>query len=212
MKREKSRYFLTGLLVLLPIVSTVYLCVSLFNLLDNILGKFVDRYTMFQWGIKVPGLGILVFIIFVSVTGFFATNFIGRKVLMFFEGFWLKFPVVKKIYPSVKQIVKFLFASKHHAQLQKVVLVEYPKRGIYSIGFVTNHAEKEIQEKLGKELLNILIPSVPSPFTGVFILVPRKDVIFLDIGIEEAMKVFVSGGVLNPRDVVNQTTTHPLGG
>ena len=108
----------------------------------------------------------------------------------------------------IKQIVNFFFMSKGHSETQRVVLVEYPCKGIYSMGFVTNRSDKFIEEKIGKELLNILIPSVPNPLTGLIIIVPVNEVIFLDIGIEEAVKFFVSGGVVNPSEIIGRADTN----
>jgi uncharacterized membrane protein len=205
-QRKKRKYFLTGLLIVMPVLITIYLFVSLFAFIDNILGRYLSWLTIDYLGYKIPGLGILVFLILVSIIGFFATNFIGRRLFLYMEKFWFKFPVIKKIYPAAKQITHFLFSSKIQGQFQKVALVEYPSKGIYSIGFVTNQGAKEIEKKLGKEMLNILIPSVPNPITGMMIVVPRSDAIFLDMSVEEAIKIIVSGGVLNPGQVLSSTS------
>lgn len=195
---------MTGLLIVLPVLITVYLFISLFAFFDNILGRYISRLTLAYFGSRIPGLGLLVFILLIFSTGFFATNFIGRKFLHYLENFWFKFPVIKKIYPAAKQVTRFLFSPKDPGALQKVVLVEYPSKGIYSIGFITNHADQEIQEKTGKELLNVLIPSVPNPLSGFVVLVPRVEVIYLDMTVEEAVKIIVSGGVLNPKDSIER--------
>lgn len=207
MKHEKRRYFITGLLIVLPVLITIYLFVSLFAFFDNILGRYISRLTIAYLGLKIPGLGLLVFLVFIFVTGFFATNFIGRKLLLYIESFWFKFPIVKKVYPAAKQVIKFLFTPKIHEQIQKVVLVEFPRKGAYSLGFVTNRTDKRIQEKTGgKELLNILIPSVPNPLTGFLIFVPPEEATVLDMSVEEAVKMIVSGGVLNPKDLIERST------
>ena len=108
-----------------------------------------------------------------------------------------KFPLVRHVYPAVKQITAFLFASQQQA-FKKVVLVEYPRRGIWSIGFITNESFQEVKQKTKQDLLNIFIPSSPGPLTGFFTLIPRKEVILLDIAVEDAIKLLVSGGLLNP--------------
>ncbi len=208
MKKQKRKVFFTGLLIILPVLCTVYLLVSLFVFFDSILGRYVSRLTVAYFGVKIPGLGLLVFILLTFAAGFFATNFLGYKLLLYFERLWLKFPVIKRVYPAIKQIVNFFFMSKGHSETQRVVLVEYPCKGIYSMGFVTNRSDKFIEEKIGKELLNILIPSVPNPLTGLIIIVPVNEVIFLDIGIEEAVKFFVSGGVVNPSEIIGRADTN----
>lgn len=210
MGKRKGRYFLTGLLIVLPVLATVYLFVSLFSFFDNILGRYISRMTIAYFDIRIPGLGLLVFIVLIFVTGFFATNFIGRRLLHYFENLWLKFPMVKKVYPAAKQITHFLFGQKTGGEIQKVVLVEYPSKGIYSLGFVTNQSDNEMREKTGKELLNILISSVPNPWSGFIVFVPRTDVIYLNMTVEEAVKIIVSGGVLNPKDLLERPSTEFL--
>ncbi|MFA5039095.1 MAG: DUF502 domain-containing protein [Candidatus Omnitrophota bacterium] len=203
MKRPTNRrYFLTGLLIVLPILATLYLCVSLFLFFDNILGRYISRVTEASVGFKIPGLGLLVFILLIFFTGLLAANFIGRGLLSFFEKFWLRFPVIKNVYPAAKQITHFLFSPDVKKGVRSVALIEYPRKGIYTLCFVTNKTGPYFEEKLGgEELYNILVPSVPSPLTGYYIMVPKKDVTLLDLSIEEAMKLIVSGGVLNPKDL-----------
>ncbi|MFH0876940.1 MAG: DUF502 domain-containing protein [Candidatus Omnitrophota bacterium] len=201
MGKQKGRYFITGLLIVLPILITIYLVVSLFSFFDNILGRYISRFTIEYFGYKIPGLGLLLFMILVFVTGFFAANFIGRKLLLFVESLWFKFPVIKKVYPAAKQITRFLFSSSLGSKWQKVVLLEYPRKGVYTLGFATNTADALFQDKVGKELMNVLIPSVPSPFTGFLVMVPKEDIVFLDMAVEDAFKIIVSGGVLNPYDL-----------
>ena len=123
---------------------------------------------------------------------------IGIRVLLVDDDDSIKrLPLTRYVYPSIKKITEFLFA--HHRQaFKKVVLVEYPRRGIWSLGFITNEAFQEIKDKTKQDLLNIFIPSSPGPLTGFFILTPRQEVIFLDIPIEDAVRLIVSGGLLNP--------------
>lgn len=204
MARERRTYFLTGLLIVLPVMVTIYLIVSLFSFFDNLIGRYLHHFEFEYFGGRIPGLGILVFLVLVIAVGAVATNLIGRRLLVFFERFWVKFPVVKRVYPAVKQITRFLFGSRMQGKFEKVALLEYPRKGIYSICFVTNETSDEIRQKAhGKELLNVLVPSVPSPFTGLLVLVPKEELTFLDMGIEDAMKIFLSGGVLNPGDMID---------
>jgi len=204
MKHEKRKYFVTGLLIVLPVLITVYLFVSLFAFFDNILGRYISRITLATLGYKIPGLGLLLFVLIIFITGFFATNFIGRKFLLYIEKLWFKFPVVKKIYPMAKDVTRFLFSPSFESHLKKVVLVESPRKGIYSLGFITNQSDAEMKEKTGKDLLNIFVPHVPSPLTGMLIIAPREEVVLLDMSVEEAVKIIVSGGVLNPKDLPGQ--------
>ena len=203
MKIEKKRYFFTGLLIVLPVLITVYLFTSLFLFFDNILGRYISALTIPYLGFKIPGLGLFVFICIIFFMGFFATNFLGQRVFRYFESFWFKLPIVKQIYPAAKHVTKFLFGQGVHDQLKKVVLVPFPRAGCYTIGFMTNKADKEICAKLGSDdIISVLVPHVPNPLTGFVIFVPAKDVIFLDIGIEDAIKIVVSGGVLNAKSKI----------
>lgn len=209
-QHKKRKYFLTGLLIILPVLITVYLFGSLFAFFDNILGRYVNRITLDYFGYKIPGVGLLLFVALIFITGIFATNFFGRKFLLFMEKAWFKFPLIKKIYPAAKQITHFLFSPKIQGQLQKVVLVEYPSKGIYSVGFLTNESDLEIRQKTGKDLLNVLVSSVPNPLTGFVIMIPKENVIFLDMSVEDGIKIIVSGGVLNPKDLLEHRSAAPF--
>lgn len=200
-KPSNRRYFLTGLLIVLPVLATIYLCVTLFLFFDNILGRYISHMTEVYLGFKIPGLGLLVFLILIFFTGVLAANFLGRKLLSMFERFWLKFPVVKNVYPAAKQMTHFLFSPEIGHGMRSVALIEYPRKGVYSLCFVTNESGKYFNEKLKGEYYNILIPSVPNPLTGFYILVRKDEVTFLDFSIEDAMKLIVSAGVLNPKEL-----------
>lgn len=191
------RYFITGLLVILPVFITLYFLFSVFMFIDGIWGNAINYYLRKHFGFFIPGLGLILGVITVIVTGFLATRFLGRRILPALEKQFLKFPLIRQIYPPAKQIVGF-FLSKDKPAFKKVVLVEYPSKGIWSIGFITNEGFQEAQEKIGQELLHVFIASTPSPFTGFFILVPRKDVKFLDMAVEDGIKLIVSGGILKP--------------
>ena len=208
MKKEikKKRYFFTGLLIVLPILITVYLFISLFSFFDNILGRYISRLTLAILGYKIPGLGLVVFAAIIFFTGFFATNFIGRKLFRYLESFWFKFPIVKKVYPAAKQITHFLFGEKLQERFQKVALAHFPSKDSYSLCFITNETTESIKAKTGKDLMNVLIPTVPNPITGFLLFIPREDLIFLDMSIEEAVKIVVSGGVLDPKDLLKHSS------
>jgi len=205
-EKKKRHYFLTGLLIVVPLLVSVYLFVSLFAFFDNILGRYINDWAVDYFGFRVPGLGILLFLIVVFITGFFATNFIGRGLVAYFERLWKRFPVAGQIYTAAQQVTRFLFSPSMTAgQPRKVVLIEYPRKGVYSIGFATKEADPHMSERSRRALINVFVPTVPSPLTGFLILVPREEVIFLDIGVDEAMKIIVSGGVLDAKDAVRET-------
>ena len=192
-----KRNLIAGFLVIFPLLFTVYILVFLFQFADNILGKFINTYLERSLGFYIPGLGLILFLIIIFVVGFLTTHLLGRRLYSILDKALRRFPLVRHVYPSIRQIVEFLFATQHKT-LKKVVLVEYPRRGIWSIGFITNEGFQEARDKTRQNLLNVFIPSSPGPLTGFFILIPHQGVIFLDITIEEAIKLVVSGGLLNP--------------
>lgn len=192
-----KRYFLTGLLITLPVFLTIYLLFIGFRFIDGIWGKLINIYLRKTFGFTVPGLGIILGLITVLVIGFVATNFFGRRFFHFIERWFAKFPIISQVYPAIKQIVDSLISQDKQA-FKKVVLVEYPRKGLWSVGFITNGSFALAEKAAGEELIHILIPTTPSPFTGFLILVPKKDVKILDISIEAGVKLVVSGGIVNP--------------
>ncbi|MBN2119648.1 MAG: DUF502 domain-containing protein [Candidatus Omnitrophica bacterium] len=199
------RWFLTGLAVLIPIVITIYVIVGLFQFTDGILGKYINRYVYLYFGYTVPGLGIIFSLVIIFLVGAFA-SFLRFRIFKNLETVLLKIPLVGKIYRPSKRIVNFLFLQEKPS-FKKVVLVEYPRRGAYCIGFVTNESPEKINQKISKKMLNIFIPSSPSPITGFTLIVPEEEVIFLDITVEEATRIIVSGGMLDPEDAPSSKLT-----
>ncbi len=192
------RYFITGLLVILPLYITLYFLIVLFRIIDGVWGKIINFYIKKHLGFTIPGLGVLLAIITVLVAGFLATHFLGRSLFKTVESWFLKFPIVRQVYPAVRQIVNF-FVSKERTAFKKVALVEYPSKGIWSVGFVTNDGFREAQEKSGKELVHVFIGTTPTPLSGFLVLIPKDQVKFLDISIEDGIKLIVSGGILKPK-------------
>ena len=197
MVRQIKRYLIAGILVILPLLITIYILTAFLQFADGILGKFINTYLKEILGFYIPGLGLILFLIIIFFTGFLTTHFLGKRFYLLVDKALRRFPLVGLVYPSIKQIIDFLFTPRHPG-FKRVVLIEYPRSGVWAIGFSTNEGFREANRKTAKELLNIFIPSSPGPLTGFFILVPREDVIFLDIAIEDAIKLIVSGGLLNP--------------
>ena len=192
-----KRYFLTGLLLVLPLFITCYILVLSFKLIDGILGGFINNYLRSNWGFFIPGIGIILGILIVWLTGFIATHLLGKRVLSSLENRFIGLPGVRQIYPSAKQIVGFLF-SKEKAAFKQVVLAEYPCPGIWSIGFITNDSFAEANEKTAQDLVHVFVPSTPSPWSGFLVLIPRENIKHLDISVEDGVKLIVSGGILKP--------------
>jgi len=198
------RYFVAGLLTILPLALSVYILLVLFRIVDGILGRYLNVYLKNLLGFYVPGLGLILFIAIIFLSGILSIHFFGASLHLFLGRALAKFPLLRYIYPSIKKIFEFVF-SDSKLGFKKVVLVEYPSKGIWSMGFIANDGYVEAEEKTGKSFFNIYVPSTPNPTTGYFFLVPKDDVIMLDIGIKEAMRLVMSGGLLNPADFIKDT-------
>lgn len=191
-------YFLSGLVVFLPLALTIYLFFLAITTAENVLGKYLRPYFGDYFGFYIPGLGIIVGIYLIVLIGFLATNFLGQRIYDWFEKLLVKLPFFRQVYPAIKEMAMFLFSRERLKQFKHVVLIEYPRKGIYSFGFLTNDASKAICEQTKQDLCNVFIPSAPGPLTGFAVMIPRKDITLTDIKIEDAFKFILSGGVVNP--------------
>lgn len=194
-----KKYFVAGLLTILPLALSVYIMVVLFKLVDGILGKYINAYLKDLLGFYIPGLGIILFIAIIFLSGILSIHLFGARLHLFLGRALARFPLLRYIYPSVKKIFEFIF-SDTSLGFKKAVLVQYPSKGIWAIGFIANEGYPAAEEKTGKKFFNIYLPSSPNPTTGFFFLIPKDEVIMLDIGIKEAMRLIMSGGLLNPAD------------
>lgn len=197
MIKKIRHYFATGLLITLPVFLTLYLIFIVVRFIDGIGGKVINYYLNKNFGFVIPGLGFILSMMVIVAVGFIATDFFGKKFFRVIERWFLKFPFIRQIYPAAKQMVDS-FISKESPAFKKVVLAEYPSKGIWSIGFLTNDSFKEANDKTGRDLIHVFIATTPSPLTGFLILVPRQDVKFLDISVEEGVKLIISGGIVKP--------------
>ncbi len=192
-----KRYFISGLVIFLPLALTAFLLVMMINIADGLLGKYIEPYFLKEFGFYFRGLSIIICVLIIFAIGFFATNFLGRRITAFFERMLLQLPFFRQVYPAFKEMAIFLFA-RDRMTFQEVVLVEYPRKGIFSIGFLTNDKVNKISGKLRQDICSVFMPSAPGPLTGFIIFVSKRDLTFLDISVEEAIKVIVSGGVVTP--------------
>ncbi len=190
------RQFLSGVLVIVPIILTYIVLRFLFSSVDNLLSPLVTQII----GKEIPGLGIVATLVIIFIAGIF-TTYLGRSRLFnIWELFFIKTPLVRTIYSASKQLMEGITLPDKKA-FQQVVLVEYPRQGIYNLGFVSNRIEY-LPEKQKKELIAVFIPTTPTPFTGFVALFPPDQVIALDITIEEGIKYFVSGGIASPKKLI----------
>ena len=197
MWQKASAYFIRGLITLLPLLVTIWLLWFMFSFLDSILGNIITYFL----GYHLPGLGFVVMIILIFLSGYFATHIFGARLFKLGEEILYHVPIVKGIYSAAKQVNDVLFARKTAEDYRKACLVEYPRKGIWSIGFITSDAALEIEVKVKEKLLNVFVPNTPTPATGFLIIVPAREVILLEMKAEEAFKYVISGGVLKPNNI-----------
>jgi uncharacterized membrane protein len=212
------RSFLTGLVVVLPIVLTIYLIWTVIGWIDGWVLPFVPssyhpnsllrHYFGPDWTYNVRGLGVIVFLVFTIIIGWIAKGFLGRSVIRWGEGIVGRMPVVRSIYKGAKQISQTMF-SPAETKFDRACLVEFPRKGSWAIGFVAGRAKGEIKAKLsvnGEELLTIFVAPTPVPTAGFLIYVPESEVKMLDMSLEDAAKLIISAGLVYP-DSTDPTQT-----
>jgi uncharacterized membrane protein len=198
MRKNLRTYLVTGLLVWVPLGITAFLI--------SFMVGFVDRALLFipmQYrpdvliGFHVPGIGVLLVLIILFVTGLLAANFFGRKLVKVWESLLQRIPLVRSIYSASKTFAEVVLTDSTDS-FKEVLLIEYPRKGLYSLCFQTSTRLGEVQSRTGEDVICVFVPTTPNPTSGVMIIVPRKDVVRLDMEIEEAVKMVVSLGVVIP--------------
>ncbi|HAV07665.1 MAG TPA: hypothetical protein DCX13_02160, partial [Rhodobacteraceae bacterium] len=193
--------FLTGIVVILPVALTIWLILSLVGWVDSVVLPLVpaqiqpDKYI----GLNLRGVGLIIFLIFTILVGWVAKGLIGRSLIRFAESLVERMPVVRSIYSGVKQIAETIFAQSDR-NFEKACLIEYPRRGMWGIGFISTQAKGEIKARApgGAEMLTIFLPTTPNPTSGFLLFVPKEDVIELDMSLEDAAKLIISAGLVYP--------------
>ncbi|MBD0316655.1 MAG: DUF502 domain-containing protein [Nitrospiraceae bacterium] len=194
LKTALKRYFLTGLLVVTPIWGTILVLKTLFVAVEGILGDVLAQLVPSYY---VPGLGIITLIALVFAVGLFAANFIGRHIVGMWEDLLNRLPLVRGIYSTLKSMMDILSFSDR-ASYRRVVLIQFPKNGHYCFAFVTGVTKGESTSLGAEPLIHVYVPTSPNPTSGYFLLVPEQEVTSVDINVEEAMKLIVSGGLYSP--------------
>jgi len=186
------RYLITGIVVIAPAAITVWILWNLFAVIDRsakaLLGQVVA---------DVPGVGFVIFFAVIILVGIFATNIIGKRMISFGERIMTRIPLANRIYKAVQQI-STAFLGSNRSIFQKVVLIEYPRKGIYSLGFMTAKGEGEVQRKTARDVACVFVPTTPNPTSGMLVFVPNEQLIHLDMTSEDGLKLVVSGGVVVP--------------
>jgi len=192
-----KRYLVAGLLVWVPLGVTVIVIKFLVELMDRTLVLLPQKYhpdTLI--GFHIPGMGVVLAVIIVLGTGIIVANLFGRQLVTLWESILRRIPLVRTIYSSVKQLLETVFSSGQ--SFRKVLLVEYPRKGLWTLAFQSSTTRGEAQAKTGKEIVNVFIPTTPNPTSGFFIMVPKEDVIELDMNVDDGLKMIISAGVMVP--------------
>jgi len=201
-KKEKKRsifarirnYFIAGVVVLIPIGVTFYLTILLVTISSRILPKEINPNHYLPY--NIPGLEIIISIILITLIGWLSLSFIGKRLLNLFNNILKKIPILRTIYSAIGQMTETF--TKTNKDKKNVVLVEYPRRGSWAVGFATKENTGEITSKVKKDLINVFVPTTPNPTSGFLLMFPKDEVIYLDLTFEQASKFIVSAGTSNP--------------
>ena len=207
MEREKAvflklggklrAYLFTGILVTAPVAITLYLAVKFVLWMDILVNRLLPpQYKFDNMPYTIPGLGLVVGVLFLTVVGMFAAGFLGRFFIKLGEWIVYKVPLVSSVYSVLKQVFETFFSSKTQA-FSKVVMLEYPRKGIWILGFVSSDLQGEIKAKCPDDMLSVFIPTTPNPTSGFLIFVPKKDCIEMDMTVEQGLKFVISGGLVS---------------
>lgn len=210
MMKRLRRYLVAGILVWLPLGVTIVIVRFLIGLMDKTLVVIPRQYHPEEWlGIGIPGLGVILTVILLLVTGVLTANIVGRSFLKGWESLLDRIPVARSIYSAAKNFAEIVFSDSGNA-FSKVLLVEYPRKGIYTITFQTASEIGEIQARTGEDVVACFVPTTPNPTSGFIIVVPKKATIELDMEVDEAVKLVMSLGVVVPTWNKEQTAELPL--
>ena len=191
-------YFLAGIFVIAPVTITLSIAYKFFSFIDVQFQKLLpETYDFAIGGISVPGVGVVLAFVFFVVVGWFASNILGKFLINIGEAILDRIPVIRTLYGAIKQIFETITKSQSEA-FREVVMLEYPLEGTWSIGFVTGASKGEIQKKTNTDTVNVFVPTTPNPTSGFLLFVPRQKLKFLDMTVEEGVKLVVSAGIITP--------------
>ena len=184
-------YFITGVVVLIPIGFTLYLSKILISLSSKIVPQNINPNSYLPFAI--PGLEILISIVLITIVGGLSLSFLGKRILKLIDDLFKRIPFLRTIYSAILQMTE-TFSNKENDKKKSVVLIEYPRKGVWAVGFATKENKGEMAEKTGKNLINVFVPTTPNPTSGFLLMFPVEDVIYLNMSFEEASKFIVSAG------------------
>ena len=188
-------YFITGVVVLIPIGITLYLTLFLIKMSSKLIPKEINPNNYLPF--SIPGLEILLSIIFIIFIGWLSLSFLGKRLLKLVNDLFKRIPILRTIYSSILQMTE-TFSQNTKKNKKNVVLVQYPRKGCWAVGFATKDNKGEISKKTNEDLVNVFIPTTPNPTSGFLLMFPRDEIIFLDMDFEQASKFIVSAGSTNP--------------
>ena len=184
-------YFITGIVVLVPIGITLYLTKFFISISSRLIPKEINPNSYLPF--SIPGLEIILSVIFITLVGGLSLSFIGKKILQLVNDLFKRIPILRTIYSAIGQLTE-TFAPQKRSQKKSVVLVEYPRKGIWAVGFATKDNEGEISEKTNSDLVNVFVPTTPNPTSGFLLMFPKNEIKYLDMSFEEASRFIVSAG------------------
>tara|TARA_X000001036_G_C20615566_1_gene780809 strand:- start:444 stop:1061 length:618 start_codon:yes stop_codon:yes gene_type:complete len=187
-------YFITGIVVLVPIGITLYLTKFIISISSKLIPEEINPNNYLPY--SIPGLEILISIILITIVGSLSLSFIGKKILQLVNDLFKKIPILRSIYSAIGQMTESLAPKK--GSKKSVVLIEYPRKGSWAVGFATKDNKGEITKKTNKKLVNVFVPTTPNPTSGFLLMFPKDEIIYLDMTFEEASKFIVSAGTSNP--------------
>ena len=193
-------WFFTGILVMTPLILTIYVVWAFITFVDNLVVPLVpiEYRPSYYLPFSIPGLGLIIVFLFTTFVGILATGLFGRTLIRLWENILNRMPVVRSVYSAIKQILETVMATQSDA-FRQAVLVEYPRKDIWAIGFVTGSTKGEVSENVNKKMVNVFMPTTPNPTSGFLLFFPEKDLIFLEMSVEDALKLVVSGGMVVPK-------------
>lgn len=201
MRKNLKSIFLTGIAAIIPVGVTFYILYLIIGLMNNLVKIIPARFHPDHFlPFHIPGLGVIITLILIFTVGLVTKSYLGTKLVSLGERMVSKIPLVSGIYHALKQFVDAVFSDKGQS-FKRAVLIEYPRKGLYSIAFVTGVAKGEVQVKTSQRCVNIFVPTTPNPTSGFYIMVPEGDTIPLDMTVEEAFTLIISGGIVSPGDV-----------
>jgi uncharacterized membrane protein len=200
-KKSIKAVFLTGLIAVIPAGVTIYVLYLIIKLMNNLVRFVPARYHPDQLlPFHIPGLGVIITLILIFTIGLVTRSYLGKKLAILGDRMVRRIPLVRGIYNALKQFVDAVFSDKGQS-FKKAVLIEYPRKGLYSIAFVTGVSRGEVQAKTLQRCVNVFVPTTPNPTSGFYIMVPEGDMITLDMTVEEAFTLIISGGIVSPEDI-----------